>query len=89
MASKARKHSWSVYDEKRRECSERRLKEHCRYLTRKFKLEKSGVCENCKVEGKATVFHHPNYKKPLKVVELCHKCHRAEHKRPTPNGGVC
>lgn len=36
-------------------------------------------CEECAAE-KAEA-HHPDHRDPLRVVWLCRRCHKAEHKR--------
>ena len=45
------------------------------------KIEKPEICTKCgnkhKIEG-----HHEDYSKPLEVVWLCMKCHRALHAKP-------
>lgn len=42
------------------------------------KLFRLSYCQNCKNKTK-TEAHHKDYKKPLDVIFLCHKCHRLLH----------
>ena len=37
-------------------------------------------CERCKASDKRLVRHHPDYARPLDVITVCDKCHRAIHK---------
>ena len=37
------------------------------------------TCRKCGVSP--CEYHHPNYKRPLKVVPLCRWCHRRVHKK--------
>lgn len=61
------------------------LKRKARYLVER--AVKKGIlnklpCRDCKIpSGKRIEAHHPNYKKPLKVIWLCSIHHRDEHKR--------
>lgn len=43
---------------------------------KKGKLAKQSLCDVCK-KRPAVQSHHPNYKKPLKIIEVCRKCHRS------------
>jgi len=51
-------------------------KEAARTAHKQGKLQKPLFCEQC---GKDRPLdrHHPDYKKPLKIVWLCRKCHSA------------
>lgn len=42
------------------------------------KLVRSLICEECDKQCK-TLGHHKDYNYPLKVVWLCHNCHRMAH----------
>jgi hypothetical protein len=39
----------------------------------------TGVCQHCGSDKKVER-HHFDYTKPLEVIELCHRCHKLEHK---------
>lgn len=71
--------------EKRRErwsTPEYRKKRACQYAiqfcVRKGWLVRPDACSRCDSEG-LIEGHHPDYSKPLEVVWLCKRCHKAEH----------
>jgi hypothetical protein len=78
VATISRKKSWKRYDDKRKGTEERLKKERARSAMRG--VPKSGRCEYCNTPT-STVWHHTDYNFPSEAVELCHKCHRAEHPR--------
>lgn len=84
MASYNRIASWLLHDEKRKGTPQRKKTERARSKVRRSDLAKSGRCSDCK-KKKPTVWHHDDYRKPLDVIELCHKCHRARHPRRIPS----
>lgn len=47
-----------------------------RYAVRTGRVNKPDRCSECGLEGK-THGHHDDYRKPLEVVWLCARCHRA------------
>jgi hypothetical protein len=85
MASEARKKSWLAHDAKRKDDAQRRRTERARGHARR--LPKTGRCELCGDTGD-TVWHHPDYRYPKDVIELCHVCHRGCHPRKLPQGGI-
>lgn len=44
----------------------------------KSNIKVKGLCENCNI-NLAVDRHHKDYNKPLEVILLCKKCHRAIH----------
>jgi hypothetical protein len=85
MPSASRIESWLRYDGKRSGTAHRRLIERARWHTRT--LRKRGRCEYCGRRG-STVWHHPDYRCPHFVDEVCLRCHRAQHPRPVIGGKV-
>lgn len=45
------------------------------------RITKPADCAWCGVAAKRLEGHHPDYARPLMVVWLCVRCHRAHHKR--------
>jgi len=71
---------------KRKIESNRRYREKHRERERAWseayrKIKERRPCENCGKNGLIHK-HHPDPKKPLKIVFLCPACHRAEHLKP-------
>jgi hypothetical protein len=90
-SSIARRSSWRKYDAKRQGAAARNKKRKARRLVEKAVreglLKYTGKCAKCHQRA-LTVLHHEDYDKPLDVLELCLKCHRAKHPRLTPSGKV-
>ena len=88
MSTAGRRAAWLRHDAKRKATAERQLKERARYVVRRMvkrgELAKMGFCECCARPHRETVFHHPDYTQPRRVVELCKPCHRQRH----PRGGL-
>ena len=83
------------YDLKRKGDPDRARKERARNKMRT--TPKTGRCEHCnnyffKADTKTTpdtVWHHLDYDgQQRNCVELCHRCHRAQHPRRMPHGGT-
>jgi hypothetical protein len=55
-----------------------KAKHVARIAMKEGKLQKPLFCEKCK-QVKPLDRHHPDYKKPKKVMWLCRKCHGKEH----------
>ena len=51
------------------------------------KLKRPDKCSECNKETTIHA-HHPNYKKPLKIMWLCPKCHKNWHKKHGFQNGV-
>ena len=45
----------------------------------------TGICQFCG-SGDNIHKHHPDYRKPLEIIELCADCHRLEHKLEIKHG---
>jgi hypothetical protein len=62
------------------------IKAHSRlnWAIKTKKIDRPNVCSICK-ENKRIVGHHQDYAKPLKVLWICHKCHKAIHNKKQSN----
>ena len=47
---------------------------------RRGELARATCCERCSVTGKQLEGHHPDYSRPLEVLWLCRRCHKAVHR---------
>ncbi len=66
------------YKKKWRTENPKKIKAHT--LTTKYiKIPANKLCEVCKI-NKAIHKHHEDYNKPLKVMFLCPKCHKKQHR---------
>jgi hypothetical protein len=57
-----------------------RARSKVRTALKNGKLTKPDTCSNCNKETNIEA-HHPDYNKPLEVIWLCRKCHKAEHRK--------
>lgn len=88
MASTAaRRRSWLAYDAKRKRTEHRLLRERARDAIRRAGLIRVGRCEYCGKMAR-TIWHHPDYRCPLFVDEVCLMCHRGLHPRRVNGGKV-
>jgi hypothetical protein len=69
------------YDARRKRDPHRLRRERARTLVRRERRTHPTECAWCGLHG-PTVFHHPDYRRPLFVVAICAVCHRAAHPRP-------
>lgn len=80
------------YDQKRKGTKRRLMHERARGVVRRMRargeIEIGTMCSRCASLSGPMVLHHPDYRLKRLVETLCYVCHRAEHARPMPHGGV-
>ncbi len=63
---------WRKYQKKYSSNNPEKIQAH--RIAKKIKIPENQICQICNI-NKATLRHHPDYSKPLKVIFSCNKCH--------------
>jgi hypothetical protein len=74
------------FNEKSFEYYHTKPKTKMKYRARELAQKKYPILSICQVCGEAPAMnrHHPNYKKPLKVIFCCRRCHKKIHRKYNP-----